>query len=266
MPSRRRNREKSDWIKMSVITLFVLCGLAVCGYAYNNIGARSNLLSRLHLKSSSLNEDARSFREIATKGLKDSIKTIAAGAAVGTAAVAASADEGGLEKITDKVFFDVEIGGKPAGKIVIGLFGDTVPRTVENFKEIAKGYTRKDGKTLKYEGSPFHRIIPEFMIQGGDITRGDGRGGESIFGNRFPDENFKIAHSAPGYVAFLSCFALSLSLTLALLPSLFLSLSLSMNCNSNRFWYRTLLSMNTGTYQWPMLDPTQMAVSSSSLR
>ncbi len=141
---------------------------------------------------------ARSFRDIASKGLADGVKTIAAVGVIG--ASGAQAEEG-PEKITDRVFFDVNIGGKSAGKIVIGLFGDAVPRTVENFKEIAKGYTRKDGKTLTYEGSPFHRIIPEFMIQGGDITRGDGRGGESIYGTRFADENFSIKHSAPGYLS-----------------------------------------------------------------
>lgn len=105
------------------------------------------------------------------------------------------------ETITDKVFFDISVGGKDAGRIVIGLFGKTVPRTVENFKRIAEGYTRKDGKSLSYTNSPFHRIIPNFMIQGGDITRGDGRGGLSIYGDRFGDENFDIKHSAPGYLS-----------------------------------------------------------------
>ena len=115
--------------------------------------------------------------------------------------VQVGAEEEDPETITDKVFFDVNIGSKDVGRIVIGLFGKTVPRTVENFKRIAEGYQRKDGKNLSYVNSPFHRIIPNFMIQGGDITRGDGRGGLSIYGERFSDGNFDIKHSAPGYIS-----------------------------------------------------------------
>ena len=127
---------------------------------------------------------------------------VSGGIAATQASAAVAVDDNDLETITDKVYFDVAIGGKPAGRIVMGLFGNAVPKTVENFKSIAKGYTRQqDGKTLNYAGSPFHRIIPDFMIQGGDITRGDGRGGESIYGGKFGDENFKIKHSAPGYIS-----------------------------------------------------------------
>jgi peptidylprolyl isomerase len=130
------------------------------------------------------------------------VAAVSGGIAVTQASAAVAVDDNELETITDKVYFDVAIGGKPAGRIVIGLFGKAVPKTVENFKNIAKGYTRQqDGKALNYAGSPFHRIIPDFMIQGGDITRGDGRGGESIYGGKFRDENFKIKHSAPGYVS-----------------------------------------------------------------
>ena len=91
----------------------------------------------------------------------------------------ASAD---LEKITSTVYFDIEIGGSPAGRIVMGLFGDTVPKTAENFRALCTGEkgTGKSGKPLHYAGSKFHRVIPQFMLQGGDFTHGSGIGGESV--------------------------------------------------------------------------------------
>ncbi|KAL7173164.1 hypothetical protein ACSBR2_032602 [Camellia fascicularis] len=100
-----------------------------------------------------------------------------------------------LKEVTHKVYFDVEIAGKPAGRIVMGLFGKAVPKTAGE-----KG-VGKSGKPLHYKGSNFHRIIPSFMLQGGDFTLGDGRGGESIYGEKFADENFKLKHTGPGLLS-----------------------------------------------------------------
>ncbi|KAL3649146.1 hypothetical protein CASFOL_005549 [Castilleja foliolosa] len=108
-----------------------------------------------------------------------------------------------LQEVTSKVYFDVEIDGKPAGRITMGLFGKTVPKTAENFRALCTGEkgVGKQGKNLHFKNSIFHRIIPSFMIQGGDFTLFDGRGGESIYGEKFADENFKIKHTAPGLLS-----------------------------------------------------------------
>ncbi|MDG2181948.1 MAG: peptidylprolyl isomerase [Mariniblastus sp.] len=101
------------------------------------------------------------------------------------------------------MFFDVKIGDEKPKRIVMGLFGDTVPKTAENFRALCTGEKGegKSGKPLHYKGSVFHRVIPQFMLQGGDFTNGNGTGGESIYGEKFADENFKIKHTKPGLLS-----------------------------------------------------------------
>mmetsp|Transcript_37263 Transcript_37263/g.57792 ORF Transcript_37263/g.57792 Transcript_37263/m.57792 type:complete len:190 (-) Transcript_37263:153-722(-) len=101
------------------------------------------------------------------------------------------------------VYFDITVGGKPTGRIEMELRADVVPKTAENFRCLCTGErgTGKTGKKLHFKGSTFHRVIPGFMCQGGDFTRHNGTGGEGIFGEQWPDENFELKHTGPGILS-----------------------------------------------------------------
>ncbi|OAX33958.1 hypothetical protein K503DRAFT_775052 [Rhizopogon vinicolor AM-OR11-026] len=98
--------------------------------------------------------------------------------------------------LSSRVFFDVAIDNKPSGRITFKLYDEIVPNTAKNFRELATGQ-----HGFGYAGSSFHRVIPNFMLQGGDFTRHNGTGGKSIYGEKFADENFKMTHNKPGLLS-----------------------------------------------------------------
>merc|ERR1712021_252441 len=101
------------------------------------------------------------------------------------------------------VFFDISIGGSAAGRLEMELYADVVPKTAENFRALCTGEkgVGRSGKNLHYKGCGFHRIITDFMCQGGDFTNGNGTGGESIYGEKFDDENFDLPHLGKGILS-----------------------------------------------------------------
>merc|ERR1712232_1035467 len=109
---------------------------------------------------------------------------------------------GGAEGNT-RVFMDVQVGEAEPGHVEFLLFSKHYPKTAENFRALCTGEkgNGKSGKALSYKDCVFHRIIPGFMCQGGDFTRGDGTGGESIYGAKFRDENFIAKHTGPGVLS-----------------------------------------------------------------
>ena len=227
-------RSHSKLVGLLVVGLLLILGL----FAYSNHQSFQGAIDELGVKSARNAAAAGGADGAAARFAAKGLGGAAAAADGAAAAAAASSDPLAL---TSKVWFDVSIGGSPAGRIEMGLFGNTVPKTAENFRALCTG---ERGGKLHFKGSPFHRIIPSveraqrqrararslasqpqksacplclcfhshsllsalcacsgFMIQGGDITTGNGRGGQSIYGRSFPDENFSLSHTEAGLLS-----------------------------------------------------------------
>lgn len=108
--------------------------------------------------------------------------------------------DGDEKAIRSRVFMDISIGGLPSGRLVFELFNDVAPKTAENFRALCAGdmgIGKNTEKPLTYKGMVFHRVVKDFMIQGGDFTNANGTGGESIYGGTFEDETFELKHDRP---------------------------------------------------------------------
>ncbi|KAJ1911944.1 Peptidyl-prolyl cis-trans isomerase-like 1 [Tieghemiomyces parasiticus] len=99
------------------------------------------------------------------------------------------------------VFFDIAIGGQSVGRLKMELFADVVPRTAENFRQLCTGEYKRDGVPQGFKNCSFHRVIRDFMVQGGDFLKGNGTGSTSIYGGQFADENFTLKHTGPGLLS-----------------------------------------------------------------
>ncbi|KAF7721135.1 cytochrome P450 monooxygenase 7 [Apophysomyces ossiformis] len=99
------------------------------------------------------------------------------------------------------VFFDIAIGDVPIGRMKMELFSDIVPKTAENFRQMCTGEFKRNGQPQGYKNCLFHRVIKDFMVQGGDFLKGDGTGSISIYGERFEDENFSVKHNQAGLLS-----------------------------------------------------------------
>ena len=104
------------------------------------------------------------------------------------------------------VFFDITIGNTEIGRILIELYAHVVPKTAENFRQFCTGEYKKDGVPCGFKNAPFHRVIKDFMIQGGDFVNGDGTGLMSIYGGKFADENFTCKHTQAGLLSMVRFF------------------------------------------------------------
>jgi peptidylprolyl isomerase len=149
------------------------------------------------------------------------------------------------------VFFQIKHGDEDLGKVVMQLYKDVTPKTAENFRCLCTGEkgTGTSGKPLHYKGCTFHRVIKDFMIQGGDFTNGDGTGGESIYGEKFADENFIIKHTKPGQLRYVS----GLPISVFGVPAIFI-------IRSNFSFVLSFLQCST---VWQMQDQTPMGHNSS---